>query len=67
MAGPKVKPHKGLLKRVKVTATGKIIRRKSNKSHLMSHKPSKRRRRLGRPAEVAAVDRQKISRLLGKA
>ena len=44
---PKLKPHKGLLKRVKVTAKGKIIRRQANKGHLMASKNSARRRRSG--------------------
>ena len=48
----KLKPHKGFLKRVKVTGTGKIKRHKANKGHLMASKTGKRRRRLGRPAVV---------------
>ena len=63
----KMKPHKGLLKRVKVTGTGKIVRRKSHKGHLMSAKSAKRRRRLGRSGQVASCDEKRIRRLLGKA
>jgi large subunit ribosomal protein L35 len=43
---PKQKPHKGLKKRVKVTASGKVKRKRSCGSHLMSTKNSKRRRRI---------------------
>jgi large subunit ribosomal protein L35 len=43
---PKKKTHKGLLKRVKITATGKVKRRRSFGSHLMSGKRPKRRRRI---------------------
>lgn len=64
---PKIKPHKGLKKRVKVTATGKIIRRKAGKGHLMSSKSGNRRRALGRPTTVAKSDRKSTLRLLGKA
>ncbi len=32
----KMKPHKGLQKRTKVTGTGKVLRKKANKGHLMS-------------------------------
>jgi large subunit ribosomal protein L35 len=41
---PKQKSHKGLSKRVKVTATGKIKRKRSFGGHLMSGKNGKRRR-----------------------
>ena len=63
----KLKTHKGLLKRVKVTGTGKIVRRKANKGHLMSSKSGNRRRRLGKSATLAACDTTRANRLLGKA
>ena len=43
---PKQKTHKGLKKRVKLTGTGKVKRRRSFGSHLMSTKNAKRRRRI---------------------
>ncbi|MBC8482040.1 MAG: 50S ribosomal protein L35 [Planctomycetes bacterium] len=43
---PKQKTHKGLKKRVKVTASGKVKFSKSFSGHLMSSKNAKRRRRL---------------------
>ena len=64
---PKIKPHKGLQKRVKVTATGKIIRKKANKRHLMSSKTGNRRRKLGRTATVAQCNVKNAMRMLGKA
>ena len=63
----KNKPHKGLKKRVKVTATGKILRRKSGKAHLMSSKSGNRRRRLGKPGQISAADAKRVRRLLAKA
>lgn len=42
----KAKTHKGLKKRVKLTAKGKVKRKKAFTGHLMSSKNSKRRRRL---------------------
>ena len=63
----KMKPHKGLKKRVKITGSGKIMRRKANKGHLMSGKTSKRRRQLGKSTTVAACDMKRVKRLLGKA
>ena len=43
---PKQKSHKGLSKRVKITATGKIRRKRTGGGHLMSGKNAKRRRRV---------------------
>ena len=43
---PKQKSHKGLSKRVKVTATGKVRRKHTGGGHLMSSKNAKRRRRV---------------------
>ncbi len=61
---PKQKPHKGLKKRVKVSARGKILRGKAGKAHLMSSKTSKRRRRLARGGKVEGGDAKTIRRLL---
>jgi len=43
---PKQKSHKGLSKRVKVTATGKVKNHRSGDGHLMSSKNAKHRRRV---------------------
>ncbi len=42
----KLKTKKALAKRVRVTKRGKILRRKAGKSHLLSGKSKKRKRRL---------------------
>ncbi len=59
---PKQKTHKGLAKRFKITAKGKIKRRRAGGGHLMSGKNSKRRRRVtgsatmtGKKAKVARI------------
>ncbi len=41
---PKQKTHKGLRKRVRVTASGKVKFKRSGAGHLMSCKNAKRRR-----------------------
>ncbi len=43
---PKMKRHKGLAKRVRVSARGKVRYNKSNAGHLLSGKSGDRRRRL---------------------
>ena len=50
---PKMKSHKGLRKRVRVTATGKLKYNKSNAGHLMSGKSGSRRRKLRKMDLVA--------------
>ena len=55
------KTKKSASKRFKITATGKILRRKSGLRHLASSKSSKRKRRLGKVGQVhkTMVDRIK--------
>ena len=49
---PKQKTHKGISKRVKVTAKGKIRYKKAGAGHLMSVKTSKRRRKISTPGAL---------------
>jgi large subunit ribosomal protein L35 len=46
------KTKKSASKRLKITATGKIMRRKPGLRHLASSKSSKRKRKLGKDGEV---------------
>lgn len=46
------KTKKSAAKRFKMTATGKIMRRKPGLRHLASSKSSKRKRKLGKDGEV---------------
>lgn len=43
---PKLKTHKGIKKRFKVSATGKVSHKRCGSSHLNSHKSGKKVRRL---------------------
>ena len=63
---PKTKTHSGAKKRFKVTGSGKVMRRRANKNHLLEHKSSKRTRRLDGPAVVADADAKNIKKLLRK-
>ncbi|HVL28234.1 MAG TPA: 50S ribosomal protein L35 [Acidimicrobiales bacterium] len=62
---PKMKTHRGAAKRFKVTGTGRILRRKAFRSHILEKKPTKRTRRLAREAELLGGDRAQAKRLLG--
>ena len=46
------KTRKAVAKRFKVTGTGKVLRRKQGKRHILQKKSSKRKRSLGKPALV---------------
>jgi len=63
---PKQKTHKGLSKRVKITASGKVKRKRACGSHLMSGKNAKRRRRISGSAVVAGSPGKVIKAKLNK-
>jgi large subunit ribosomal protein L35 len=63
---PKMKTHSGAKKRFKVTGTGKVMRRRANRNHLLEHKPTKRTRRLDGAVVLSKNDETKIKKLLGK-
>ena len=62
---PKMKTHRGAAKRFKVTGTGRIMRRKAFRAHLLQKKNSVKTRRLGRAAEVTGGDKAQVKRMLG--
>ncbi|OHB36413.1 MAG: 50S ribosomal protein L35 [Planctomycetes bacterium GWA2_40_7] len=64
---PKLKTHKGLAKRVRVSPNGKIKRRKAFAGHLMSGKSGDRKRKLKRTALVSKGFTRSMLRALGKA
>lgn len=63
---PKQKTHKGLAKRVKVTGTGKVKRKRCNGGHLMSGKSGNSCRLIGSSALVKGAKAAKIRILLGE-
>ena len=61
----KMKTHKGAKKRFKVTGSGKVKRMRAYKSHILTKKDSKRKRRLRRADLVATTGEVKhVKRLL---
>ncbi|HKR09835.1 MAG TPA: 50S ribosomal protein L35 [Gemmatimonadaceae bacterium] len=62
---PKMKSHRGARKRFKVTGSGKIKRFRAFKSHILTKKTSKRKRRLRRATDVhTSGETRNIKRLL---
>ncbi len=62
---PKMKTDRGAAKRIKVTGSGRLRRRKAFRSHLLEKKSSERKRRLGRETEIAKADQRATRRMLG--
>ena len=54
---PKMKSHSGTKKRFRKTGTGKLMRAKAFKSHILS---TKRKRGFRQETEIAAADRKVI-------
>ena len=63
---PKMKTHKGIAKRFKLTAKGKLRYKHPGAGHLMNSKNAKRRRRLGNAAVLTGVYAENLKRYLGK-
>ena len=49
---PKLKSHRGAKKRFKITGGGKVLRHHSMRSHILTKKTSKRKRKLRKSTEV---------------
>jgi large subunit ribosomal protein L35 len=62
---PKQKTHKGTVKRVRVTGTGKLMREQANNQHKFEHKSSTRKRRLDRDQVLSPADTKNLKKLLG--
>jgi large subunit ribosomal protein L35 len=63
---PKMKTHSGASRRFRLTGTGKVMRRRANRRHLLEHKSSTRTRRLAKEVVLSPADTKKMKRLLGK-
>jgi large subunit ribosomal protein L35 len=57
---PKQKTHKGMKKRFRLTATGKVKHRKRFRGHLLSGKTSQRKRHLRHAAVVGGVQAKRV-------
>jgi len=61
---PKIKTSRGAAKRFRVTAKGRVKRRHAYLRHILSHKTTKQKRRLRKPALVDKSNEKAIKRLL---
>jgi large subunit ribosomal protein L35 len=61
---PKQKTKRGAAKRFKLTGKGRVRRYRANKSHILTKKHPKRKRRLRQAALVSGADERRIKRVL---
>jgi large subunit ribosomal protein L35 len=61
---PKLKTRRAAAKRFRASGSGKIMRRKAFKSHLLAHKSPTRRRNLSKIAVVSEVDTDRVRGML---
>lgn len=62
---PKLKTHKGTAKRIKLTSTGKLTRRRASGGHLLAKKSKSRKRAINTSAEVTGAMAKNVKRALG--
>lgn len=61
---PKIKTSRAAAKRFKTTGTGKIVRNKAYKSHILTKKTQKRKRNLRKAAITDATNVKAIKKIL---
>ena len=62
----KNKTHKGTKKRIRLTATGKLVHRRPFGSHLLTKKSANRKRKLRKGAIIDKADHNRLRDLLGR-
>ena len=61
---PKLKTHKGVKKRFRMTKKGRVKRSKANKRHILTKKSKKRKRALAKSTIVHPTFEKKVRTLL---
>ncbi|BAY93367.1 ribosomal protein L35 [Tolypothrix tenuis PCC 7101] len=61
---PKLKTRKAAAKRFRATGTGKIVRRKAYKNHLLEHKTSDKKRSMSKSGLVHERDEDNVRLML---
>ncbi|MBR3414900.1 50S ribosomal protein L35 [Candidatus Saccharibacteria bacterium] len=62
---PKLKTHKGTAKRIKVTGSGKLIRERAYKNHILAKKSKARKRNMKTSATIDGKIKKNIKTALG--
>ena len=61
---PKMKSNRGAAKRIRKTGSGKLARMRAYKSHILTKKHRKRKRRLRSKTTASKADAARIRRML---
>jgi large subunit ribosomal protein L35 len=61
---PKMKTNRAAAKRFKVTGTGKFVRARANKSHILTKKNAQRKRRLRQTTVVDPINVRALRKML---
>ncbi len=61
---PKLKTHRGIAKRIKISSTGKLLRRKASRSHMLAHKQASTKRTYVKDIQVADGDAANVRAML---
>lgn len=62
---PKIKTHKGTAKRLKLTGSGKLTRRRAFGGHMLAKKSNSRKRAINTTATVEGSMKKNAKRALG--
>lgn len=62
---PKLKTHKGMAKRIKVSATGKLMHRRAFRNHMLAHKSPAAKREYVKEFQISAGDHANVKKMLG--
>jgi len=63
---PKMKPHTGMGKRVRVTGGGKLVAEQVGKRHRLEGKSSHVTRRMTGTVELSKADTRRVNKMLGR-
>ncbi len=61
---PKMKSHRGAAKRFKKTGTGKLVRNKAGRRHILTKKNTKLKRQMRGGQIVASADVKRLKQML---
>ena len=62
---PKLKTHSGTKNRVKITKNGKVMRRRSMRSHFLQKKSASRKRKMAGLEQIEGKNSKSIKKKLG--
>ncbi len=61
---PKMKSHRGAAKRIRKTGTGKLMRNKAGRRHILTKKRTKVKRHMREGVQVASADVKRLRQML---